>query len=109
MPFKHKLRDDRASRVKTPLSFSTPFQCLKRGESLTCGIGQTLTYGIGVTQTDFEAVEGEKKRERHEDRRGNGTREKEGMGAENGGTWQKYTLQEPKSSQIRIAGTGKKP
>ena len=36
-----------------PHAPSTPFQCLKRGESLTYGIGETLTYGDGVTQTDF--------------------------------------------------------
>ena len=35
---------------------STPFQCLKRGESLTYGIGETLTYDRGVTQTDFEGL-----------------------------------------------------
>lgn len=31
----------------------TSFQFLKRGESLTYDIGESLTYGRGVTQTDF--------------------------------------------------------
>lgn len=38
------------------------FHSLKRGESLTCTIGETQTYTIGESHTCFEAVEGEVKK-----------------------------------------------
>jgi hypothetical protein len=65
--------------MDTPPVPDTPFQRLKRGESLTCTIGLTLTYGTGVTQTYFEAIEGVEKSKRQEGRRGNGGRRWGGM------------------------------